>query len=221
VINKNVEVVRSLIQNLSVEDLAKPQVVADLIRAFGIVQWGPAVFGDEERFKNQFTEMAGIYQTPPQMAAALVYLSKFKIETYCEIGVFQGGNFIFVTEYLKRFNPELQGVALDPTDFLNPQIKQIIDTEPHLSFLANTSKRIEGWKFDLCMIDGDHSEFWVNEDWNNLGKFAKICMIHDINENSCPAVRMFWNSIKKGQWAEFVSPLPLQGIGIIVNEEKK
>lgn len=221
-INKNVEVVRSLIRNLELRELTKPQIVADLIRAFGIVQWGPAVFGDDEKYKNTHTEMAGIYQTPDQMAKALVFLSAYKINTYCEIGVFQGGNFIFVTEYLKRFNPELEGVAVDPTDFLNPQIKEIIDTDPNLSFLAATSQKLTGFRFDLCMIDGDHSEFWVNEDWNNVGRQAKICMIHDIAENSCPDVRNFWAKVKVNNTAvEFISALPLQGIGIIVGENNE
>jgi len=92
--NKNIIAVRNLIRALDIESLKNPDVVANLIRAFGIVQWSvTGAFGDDEIFKNQTAEMAGIYQTPDQTAKALVYLSQFEINTYLEIGVFQGGNF--------------------------------------------------------------------------------------------------------------------------------
>jgi hypothetical protein len=91
--NKNIIVVQSLIKQLDLDTLKRPEIVTDLIRAFGIVQWGPDAFGNDEKFKNATEDMAGIYQTPDQTAKALVYLSDFKINNYLEIGVFQGGNF--------------------------------------------------------------------------------------------------------------------------------
>jgi hypothetical protein len=41
--NKNIIVVRNLIETLSIESLKNSEVVANLVRAFGIVQWGPPV----------------------------------------------------------------------------------------------------------------------------------------------------------------------------------
>lgn len=220
--NKNILAVRNLIRTLEIESLKNPDVVANLVRAFGIVQWGPDVFGADETFKNATPEMAGIYQTPDQISKALVYLSQFEINTYLEIGVFQGGNFLFVSEYLKRFNPKIQCWGIDPTGFLNDEIRAIIETDLYLSYKAITSNDLKGQSFDLCFIDGDHSAEWVRRDYENVGQFAKICMIHDIQEISCPDVVAFWETVKGKKPVTFLSHTsahPSQGIGIIHHEK--
>ena len=215
--NKNIIVVQNLIKCLDLNTLRNPKIIANLIRAFGIVQWGPPVFGDDEKFKNTSEDMAGIYQTPDQTAMALIYLSAFKISSYLEVGVFQGGNFLFVSEYLRRFNPKIKCTGIDPTGFLNPEIKEIIDSEDWLSFLPITSNEIATLKFDLVFIDGDHENNWVKRDWENVGRYAKICMVHDIQETSCPEIVEFWEKLK-GKKIEFLdcsSEFPTQGVGII------
>jgi hypothetical protein len=221
--NKNIIAVQNLIRVLDPVSLKTPEVVANLVRAFGIVQWGPPVFGDDEPFKNPSEDMAGMYQTPNQIADALVYLSELNIQSYCEIGVFQGGNFLFVSEYLRRFNPEIRCLGIDPTGFLNDEIRGIIEKEPWLSFRAATSDDLAGQEFDLVFIDGDHSVEWVRKDWENVGRFAKTCMIHDIQEVSCPGVVEFWETIKGEKSITFIhctSEKPSQGIGIIHNGGK-
>ena len=221
--NKNIIVVRDLIGLLDLESLRNYEIVANLVRAFGIVQWGPPAFGDDEIFKNTSDGAAGIYQTPNQIAKALVYLSDFEINSYCEIGVFQGGNFLFVTEYLKRFNPDIRCVGVDPTHYLNDEIKEIIQDEWNITFRPITSDKIIGKEFDLVFIDGEHTGEWVRKDYENVGQYAKICMFHDIQETGCPDVVKFWEKIKGKDYIEFLdctTELPSQGIGIIKRKEK-
>jgi len=219
--NKNIIVVQSLIRELGEESLRNPDVVADLIRAFGIVQWGPDVFGADEVFKNPAESMAGIYQTPCQLARALVFLSELKIGSYLEVGVFQGGCFLFVSEYLRRFNPKIVCLGIDPTNYLNPEVREIIDVADWMKHASITSDHIAGRKHDLVFIDGDHGNGWPARDWNNVGKHAKVCMLHDIQGPSCPDVVALWEELKKDKkrsWVEFLehnAPAPLQGIGII------
>lgn len=218
--NKNIISTVNLIRNLDPISLKNPVVVANLVRSFGIVQWGPDAFGEDEIFKNPTPDMAGIYQTPDQLAKALVYLSDFQINSYLEIGVFQGGNFLFVSEYLKRFNPSIRCIGIDPTGFLNPEIQAIVEKEIYISFKSITSDFISGQQFDLVFIDGDHSEEWINKDWDNIGKKSKICIFHDVQEPSCPDAVKFWNQIKssKRKVVEFLdctSKEPSQGIGIV------
>jgi hypothetical protein len=220
--NKNIIAIKNLIRCLDLENLKNPEVVVNLVRAFGIVQWGPPVFGEDERFKNASPDMAGIYQTPDQIAKALVYLSEFEINSYCEVGTFQGGNFIFVSEYLRRFNPDVRCLTIDPTNYLNAEVKEIIDAEEYLSFQGISSDEMAGQKFDLCFLDGDHTAKWIEKDWENVGRHAKICMFHDIQETTCPDIVEFWKKIKitKKKTIEFLdytSEVPLQGIGIIHN----
>lgn len=221
--NKNIIVVQNLIRSLDLASLRNPDVVANLVRAFGIVHWGAPVFGNDEPFKNPTPNMAGIYQTPDQIGKALVYLSDFRIESYLEVGVFQGGNFLFVSEYLKRFNPSIRCIGIDPTGYMNSEIMQIIEKEIWISFKSITSDYITGQAFDLVFIDGDHSAEWVMKDWNNVGKQAKICLIHDIQEPSCPDVPAFWKSLKgkKKEFLDYSGAEPSQGIGIIINEDGK
>ncbi len=216
--NKNIIVVQNLIRCLDLESLKNPEVVANLVRAFGIVQWGPDVFGDDEKFKNPSTDMAGIYQTPDQIGKALVYLSDFEINTYLEVGVFQGGNFLFVSEYLRRFNPDIKCLGIDPTQYLNDEIRMIIESEMFLSFKSITSDQLAGQEFGLVFIDGEHTGDWVKRDYENVGQYAKICMFHDIQEKSCPEVVAFWETVKGKKPVIFLdctSKDPSQGIGII------
>ena len=226
--NKNILVVQNLLQLLPLDSLRDPEIIVNLIRAFGIVQWGPDVFGKDEIWKNRSSDMAGIYQTPAQLAEALVYLSDKKIENFIEIGTFQGGNFLFMAEYLRRFNPDIQCFTIDPTGFLNPEVAAVIDAEDWMKFIPCPSDDLSGKKFDLVFIDAGHTKAEIENDWQNLGRHAQICMVHDIQETTCPGVIEFWENLKKDNPKAFIvefldhdAPVPLQGIGIIINPEPK
>jgi hypothetical protein len=194
-------------------------IVENLIRVVGIVQWGN--LGDDDKWKNQSPDIPGIYQTPGQLAPALVYLSRFNLNLYAEVGVFHGANFVFVSEYLRRFNPGVRCLGIDPTDYPHPEIRELIASEGWMSYEKKTSDDFKGRRFDLVFIDGDHENGWPARDWQNLGKAAGICMIHDIQEPSCPECIELWNSVKntKGKLAvEFTdnaAAVSQQGTGIL------
>jgi hypothetical protein len=219
--NKNIIAVQSLLRCIDIASLRNPEVVENLVRAFGLVRWGGFVLGKDDLWQNAAPEMAGLYQTPGQLAPALVYLSAFKIKSYLEVGVFQGGTFLFISEYLKRFNPGIRCDGLDPTGYLNSEIAEIIKREPWMNFIPETSDVLKGKRYDLVFIDGDHTNGWPLRDWENLGESAAICMIHDIQEQSCPDCIELWDTVKntKGKTVvEFVqhsADAPLQGIGIL------
>ena len=225
--NKNIIAVQNLIRCLPINALENAEVVANLVRAFGLVQWGSDAFGDDSIFKNPSVDQAGIYQTPMQIAEALVYVSGFKINSFLEVGVFQGGNLLFCSEYLRRFNPDIQCLGVDPSEYLNPEIKDIIDREIFVSFKSMTSDALAGRSFDLVFLDGDHTAAAVKRDWENVGKHAKICMLHDIQGTPCPDMVAFWKALKAERpdstVREFLTHTgkPTQGIGLIHNEEKK
>ena len=224
--NKNIVVVQNLIRRLPIEVLKDSEVVANLVRAFGLVQWGTNSFGHDEMFKNPSVDMAGIYQTPMQIAEALVYVSDFKINSYLEVGVFQGGNFLFCSEYLRRFNPSIQCLGIDIGNHLNPEIKSIIEQEIFLSFKSMTSDKLAGRGYDLCLIDGDHTAAWIKRDWENVGTYAKICMLHDIQGPICPDVVAFWKKLKEDHPDNTIKEClsytekPTQGIGIMHSKKK-
>lgn len=216
---KNLLAAINLIRSLEPDQLRSQSIVENLIRVVGIVQWGN--LGDDDKWKNKSPETPGIYQTPGQLAPALVYLSQFKITSYAEIGMFHGANFVFVAEYLRRFNPRIECLGIDPTDYIHPEIEELIAREGWMAYEKKTSDDFKGKPFDLVFIDGDHTNGWPARDWNNLGKPAGICMIHDIQEPTCPECIELWESVKntKGKIAvEFTAncaAVPQQGNGII------
>jgi hypothetical protein len=226
--NRNIVTVVNLIRTLDTESLRNAEVIANLVRIFGLMPWvnpGMNLVGPEVPFINQTGE-AAIGQTPKQISKALVYLSKFKINSFCEIGICYGGNFLFCAEYLKRFNPEIQCLAVDPSNYLNLQIREMIDMSDWMRYVALTSDNLIGRKFDLVFIDGDHTLPWVTKDWENLGKHAKICAFHDIQEDLWPDSMTFWKEIKntKRTTVEFLdcfSDRATHGIGIIHDKEGK
>jgi len=223
IMNKNIIVTRNLIRCLDLNNLKNPEVVTNLVRCFGIVAWPGQPTGPEA----QFIVPVGMGQTPPQIAKALIYLSQFKINSFCEIGVYQGGNFLFCSEYLRRFNPDIQCFGIDPTNSLDADIREIIEKEIWLRFRSVTSEDIKGKAFDFVFIDGDHVAPWPANDYENVGQYAKICGFHDLQEPSLPDVVAFWETLKadkKKKMVEFLDDLSgcsTHGIGIIHAKEGK
>ena len=207
----------NIMRSLDLSSLKNPEVVANIVRAFGIVAWGPRTAGPE----TQYIVPAGIAQTPDQIAKALVYLSKFKINSFCEIGVYHGGNFLFCSEYLRRFNPEIRCIGVDPTNHLDAEVRCVIEREMFLSFKSLTSDQVAGEVFDFVFIDGDHIAPWPAKDYENVGRHAKICGFHDLQDPGWPDVAAFWQTLKgdkKKVMVEFLDDLSgcsTHGIGII------
>jgi len=221
--NKNILAVQNLIRCLPLDILKDPEVVANLVRAFGIVAWGPRTIGPEVRFINP--DNIGIAQTPDQIAKALVYVSQFKINTFCEIGIYHGANLLFCSEYLKRFNPDIKCFGIDPTDFLDSDIKELIDKEIWITLKPLTSEDMKGKKFDFVFIDADHTQPWPQRDWQNLGQHAKICGFHDLQDPGWPDIGKFWNTLKGNnnkvmmEFLDDLSNMKTHGIGIIHDKE--
>lgn len=223
--NKNIVPIQNLIGSLSIDDLKNYEVVANLVRCFGIMPWvhyGMVMAGPETDYINP-PDVAAVGQTPDQIAKALVYLSQFKINSYCEIGLYFGGNFLFTSEYLRRFNPDIKCLGVDPTNHVSPEIREYGELSDWIRFASVTSEAIVGRKFDLVMIDGDHCNPWPQRDWENVGKYANICMFHDIQEALWPDVGAFWATLK-GKKVEFLdswSGRVTHGIGVINNMPTK
>jgi hypothetical protein len=227
--NKNIITVRNLIRCLNIDNLRNYEVVSNLVRTFGIMPWvhtGMPLSGPEEIFVNP-TGMAAIGQTPNQIAKALVYLSDFKIHSFCEIGICYGGNFLFMSEYLRRFNPDIECTGVDPSDYLDSEVKEIIDAEGWLHYEKVISDEIAGRKFDLVFIDADHTKEWIVRDYDNVGRYAHICMFHDVQETLWPDAVVEWNKLKSITDKEVMEFLDCEvgftthGIGMIHDRELK
>lgn len=215
--NKNLIPIINLLRYLSLSELRNAEVVANLVRAFGIMNWGPNAAGPEARY---ISGGCAIGQTPDQIAKALEYLSWFEIDTFCEVGLYYGGNFLFTAEYLKRFNPGIKCTGVDPNDYLDAEIKERIAGSGWLTLEATTSDRMAGRKFDFVFIDGDHAAPWPAKDYESLGKFAKICGFHDLQDPLWGDVGRFWATLPdegmvKKVFLDDLSGKSSHGIGLI------
>jgi len=203
-----IELTLKMLREAPLSWLKSENYISDLIRLFGLadnLKIGP--YGEDNIYIND----PGIYQVPEQLAKLLVYLSDKKINTYLEIGVFNGGNFLFTSEYLKRFNPALKTYGLDLDHrFLNPKIGALVN-----GLVTATSEDIQGSEIDYVFIDAEHSYEWVTKDWLNVGQHAKICAFHDINDKTLPDMARFWGKLKQDKnYKEFLDK-GIFGIGVI------
>jgi hypothetical protein len=223
--NKNIIAVTNLLRCLDKTDLRNPEVVANLVRAFGIMNWGPRTAGPESVFIVPQGGGAAIGQTPGQIAELLTYLSVFNISTFCEIGIMHGGNFLFTSEYLRRFNPDIQCLGVDPTNYLNGEVKDIIDSNPYMRLLKETSDAIAGQKFDFVFIDADHVAPWPQKDYENVGQYAKFCAIHDLQDPMWPDVKVLWDTLQDEPGKSTITFLDdpsgcsTHGIGLLYDSE--
>ena len=165
-----------------------------------------------------------IIQRPEEIAAFLLHIKNYEINSYCEIGIYKGGLIVFVAAFLKKMNKNFEEIcAVDTGDHCDIRFLSDVCSLRH----ACTSEDVRGESFDLCFIDGDHSDKWVRADWENVGRFSKIAAFHDISHPEsyneifkwrCD-VQKFWKEVSKDKTSIEIASSDLMGIGIIHNDE--
>ena len=174
------------------------------------------------------------WQYPNQFSKYLVHLSKYKIESYMEVGVRHGGTFIITTEYLNKFHPIKKALAVDinPCPAVN-QYRDKYNKSAEFWKINSQSFKFEGFcnhcnGIDLVMIDADHADLCIRKDFANVQKMAKIIALHDISNDACSAVSKLWKELKKDtnryEVFEFVDQYPCFkgknyfGTGVLVSK---
>lgn len=141
------------------------------------------------------------WQYPAQFSKYLVDLSQKKITSYIEIGCRHGGTFIITVEYLKRFN-NLQCVcALDIAR--SSIMEEYIQYDSNVIYMVassvseETKNFIQQKRWDLALIDGDHSLEGCFADYTTMRDHANLIALHDIVSDVCPGVRQVWELLKQ------------------------
>jgi SAM-dependent methyltransferase len=168
------------IQRAPLDDLRSVDWLAALIRGVGLVPIPEAAitYEGEEDYLN--ASQQGLIQLPREFARYLRLLAEHRPASYLEIGCFNGATASLATAYLQRFNPAVQATTIDlwPAFLFYHEVRELI---PLRYVVGKTSYDLAGEKFDAVFIDGDHSFDWAWADYQNVGRTAKVCALHDVN----------------------------------------
>ena len=141
------------------------------------------------------------WQYPNQFSKYLVELARHRVEHYLEIGVRHGGTFVTTVEYLSRFHPVRNAIAVDLGR--PPGLVRYAKSRRGVTLMAADSQD-KGFRefvhsrapFDLVLIDGDHSEAGCRHDFETVAGHARIIVFHDIVSDVVPGVGAVWRETK-------------------------
>lgn len=167
------------------------------------------------QYEPYLSHTTGVWQVPEELAGLIVWLENKNINSFLNVGTFNGTTFNIISKYLKLFNKDVVCISIDPINH-NPNI---IDG---LIYENKTTFDYIDVPFDLVFIDGDHTYKCVKEDFDYVGKCAKYCVFHDIRDKyigamACGGVVRFWEEVKKlyGHHEFVFGENQIMGIGLL------
>jgi SAM-dependent methyltransferase len=211
------------ITSASIEQLQSVDWLVGLIREVGLVPIpeSEVTYEGEQDYINGTQQ--GLIQVPREFACWLTVLGEQKPCSYLEIGCFNGATATIAGAYLRRFVPDARIVTCDvfPAFVFYDEARQVVPLE---YAVGRTSYDFRSESFDSVFIDGDHSFEWAWADYINVGRSARICAFHDVNnapyrEMHLGGVCAVWERVKQtegGHFLEFFEhpSREIMGIGV-------
>jgi hypothetical protein len=165
-----------------------------------------------EQFPDQMWPQMGrglrLWQYPTQFAPYLIELSGRRVQRYLEIGVRHGGSFVTTVEYLSRFAPLSEAVAVDvdpPHRLLAYPLSQpavrVVQADTQADAFRDWVREQED--FDLVFIDGLHTVEGCRRDFESARDSARLIGMHDIVSALVPEVGTVWRDVKEAYADEF------------------
>lgn len=218
------------IQRASAEELRSLEFLDEWVCSVGLGNLHPVEESYVDRAHLVNGSHQGIVQYPIEFARWLQLLGRHPVRSYLEIGCYNGATACLATAYLHRLNPDLRAVTVDlyPWFLFHDLVRERI---PLAYAMRRTSFDFRGERFDAVFIDGDHSFPWAWADYQNVGRAARICGIHDVmsrayyDNEEVGGVTAAWELIKNAEAGpgirfEEISdhPRELFGIGVRIRE---
>lgn len=168
------------LQRAPLDELRSVDWLATVIRDVGLVPIPEAdeTYAGEADFIN--ASQQGVIQLPREFARYLALLGERQPATYLEIGCFNGATASLAAAYLQHFNPAFAATTIDvwPAFLFHAEVRALL---PLRYVVGKTSYDFASEHFDAVFIDGDHSFDWAWADYQNVGRSAPFCALHDVN----------------------------------------
>jgi hypothetical protein len=131
----------------------------------------------------------GLWQNPEELATFLWSNKQLfidaKIQSYLDIGTFNGYTTFVIVEFLKTFvNPDIRVKTIDPFVLIHPNMVDYI-----MPYFQQTTIEGINEEYDLVFIDGLHEHPGPSNDFDHVSKYATLVFFHDVTDRHCPAVR--------------------------------
>ena len=215
------------IQRAPLADLGSLDWLVATLREVGLVPIPEAEVTYEGEEEHINASQQGLIQLPREFARWLILAGEHRPASYLEVGCFNGATAAIAAAYLARFNPALVATTIDvwPAFLFYEEVRALV---PLRYEVGRTSFDLrEHTPFECVFIDGDHSFEWAWADWNNVGRAARVCAFHDVNnapyrELHLGGVCGVWELVKReepaGEFTEiFEHPSrEIMGIGVRV-----
>jgi len=190
----------NLIRDANISDLKNSAFLEHIICELGLFPKSQKALEQFPKSLHQYCNKGlRIWQYPNQLADLAIKLSKYKINSYLEIGCAAGGTLIFLHEYIKRFN-SIKSIGIEVSIRGNQGKESLSDCNDIKIIIMHSNKYMRNLdkniNFDLIMIDADHSYSAVKNDWNNVSNRCKAVIFHDIVNQSCKGTVKFWKEFK-------------------------
>ncbi len=168
------------IQAAPLDALRDEAWLAEVIRSVGLVpipEFAKTYEGEEDHLNGT---QQGLIQLPREFAAWLALLAEHRPTSYLEIGCFNGATATLAGAVVQRISPGARVVTCDlfPAFVFVAEAQKLVALEYHV---PRTSYDFSTEKFDAVFIDGDHSFEWAWADYMNVGRRARLCALHDVN----------------------------------------
>lgn len=154
-----------------------------------------------------------LQQVPEEYSRLLLLMKSHKAKSYLELGIGNGGSFAMACFMMQETLENADavdclayrnlGIGQNEIEILNfiENIKPFMKTQ-FVDFHNETTDdffETNEKKYDLIMVDADHSYEGVRKDFVNAQKHINengLIIFHDIASKACPGIIRIWKEIK-------------------------
>lgn len=223
--------VHSLLEPLrsaTVRELSHADSLTEIILRLGVRADPPEFYPAE--IQRRAGRGLNVWHYPRQLADFWIWLKDQRVARYLEIGL-HGNTLAATAEYLRRFGAVEHFVGIDGE--LDEALAAYAAGSDVVRVAAIDPRRADmrlllcGERpFDAVMIDGNHEEGHVRQDYELAKSATRIVVFHDACNDLCPGVVKVWGEVRSDpavRTIEFFEQYPhlsgrrsYMGIGVAV-----